>query len=108
MLVSSADPVLKLNTLSACAMSLAAVAVGFVMRRLLDPWLGQGYPFITLCVAIGFAAVFAGCGPTLMGVAASVALTALLEEPGGTLTIAAREIRSGLIRNTRLDSGVKP
>lgn len=89
---------LKPNTSSAYAISLAAVAVLIVARRLLDPWLGQDLPFITVFAAIGFAAAFAGRGPALLTVAVSVGLAdSLLAEPFGTLAIGAQVNRYGLL-----------
>lgn len=77
--------------------ALAAVVLALGLRQLLDPWLGRGYPFITYFVAVGFAAAWGGRGPGLSAVFASAAATWLLAEPAGTMSLATREDRYGLL-----------
>lgn len=77
--------------------ALVAVALALGLRQLLAPWLGRGYPFVTYFVAVGFAAAWGGRGPGLCAAFASAAATLLLADPAGSLALATREERFGLL-----------
>jgi len=70
------------SSLTTYGVSLAAVAVAVVARLLLEPLLADRLPFITLFLAVGFAAWYGGRGPGLMAlVAGAVAVAFFLTQP---------------------------
>ncbi|MFN0244302.1 MAG: PAS domain S-box protein [Planctomycetota bacterium] len=76
----------SLSTSSTCLLTLTAVAAAVALRWLLDPWLGQERPFVTLFAAVAVAALLggwrAGAGATIVGYAAC---DLLFIEPRGEL-----------------------
>lgn len=56
--------------LSAYGIAFAAVALAIVVRLLLDPWMGDRFPFITVFLAVPFAAWYGGKGPGLLALIA--------------------------------------
>ncbi len=48
------------------AMGFAATAICLLGRWLLDPFLGNFTPFITLYAAVAFSAIYAGFGPAIL------------------------------------------
>jgi len=78
--------------------SLAAVTVAVVARLLLEPLLADRFPFITLFLAVGFAAWYGGKGPGLLAlVAGAVAAAFFLFQPRYSFAIDQSEYRVGLV-----------
>ena len=79
-------------------LAVIAVAAGVAVRLLLDPWLGDLFPFATVFLAVVMAARYGGFGPA---VAASLlgAFTSgwLLLPPRGVFTIHEFENQAGLV-----------
>ena len=79
-------------------MSLAAVAVAVLARLLLDPLLDDHLPFITLFLAVGFAAWYGGRGPGLLAlVAGAVAVAFFILRPHYSFAIDQTEFQVGLV-----------
>ena len=55
------------STLGRYAIALGTIALALLGRRLLDPFLGDYTPFITLFVAVALLAMYAGPGPSMLG-----------------------------------------
>jgi len=86
------------SSLTAYVVSLAAVAVAVVARLLLEPLLADHLPFITLFLAVGFAAWYGGRGPGLLAlVAGAVAAAFFLMQPRYTFAIDQTEFQAGLV-----------
>ena len=83
---------------TAYGVSLAAVAVAIVARLLLDPFLGDHLPFITLFLAVGFAAWYGGRGPGLLAlVGGAVAVAFFVLRPRYSFAIDQTEYQVGLL-----------
>jgi PAS domain S-box-containing protein len=57
------------TTLGRYAMAVVATAVALLGRWLLDPFLGDYTPFVTLFAAVAFLAIYAGFGPSMLATA---------------------------------------
>jgi PAS domain S-box-containing protein len=78
--------------------SLAGLLLAVVLRRLMDPVLGDDMPFITLFPAVGFAAWYGGRGPALAAiVVGGLAVDYLYFEPRHSIAIDDREYQFGLV-----------
>jgi len=86
------------SSAAAYGVSLAAVAVAVVARLLLEPLLAERLPFITLFLAVGFAAWYGGRGPGLLAlVAGAVAAAFFLTQPRYSFAIDQTEFQVGLV-----------
>ena len=86
------------SSAAAYGVSLAAVAVAVVARLMLDPLLTDRLPFITLFLAVGFAAWYGGRGPALLAlVAGAVAAAFFLMQPHYSFAIDQTEYQVGLV-----------
>jgi K+-sensing histidine kinase KdpD len=84
--------------LSAYGVSLAAIAAVIVVRLLLDPWLGERFPFMTVLLAVPFAAWYGGRGPALVAlVAGAFAVAYFVLQPRYTLPIGQIDYQVGLV-----------
>src|SRR3954463_6846933 len=73
----------------AYGVSLAAIAAAILVRLLLDPWLGDRFPFITVFLAVLFAAWYGGRGPGMLAVAAGAfAVAYFVMQPRHSIPIA--------------------
>jgi PAS domain S-box-containing protein len=78
------------------ALVVTALAVG--LRLLLDPWLGDHLPFLTLFAAVAFAAWFGGRGPALLAiVAGAFAAAYFLLQPRYSFAIDQAEYQFGVV-----------
>ena len=78
--------------------SLAAIAVAVVARVLLEPLLAHSLPFITLYLAVGFAAWYGGRGPGMLAlVASAVAAIFFIFRPRYSFVIDKSEDQVGLV-----------
>ena len=76
------------SLLARYAIALAASAVAVLVRWLLDPWLADAVPLVTLYGAVAFAVWRGGYGPAIAStVAGYSACNVLFVEPRGRLTI---------------------
>lgn len=69
------------RSLTVYGVSLAAVAVEVVTRLILEPLLADHLPFISLFLAVGFAAWYGGRGPGLLALAVSIVAAAFIILP---------------------------
>ena len=71
-----------LSPLQCYALGVVTVVVAVGVRVLLDPWLGDRLPFLTLFAAIVFTARYCGTGATLLAIAlGSIAAAYVLMPP---------------------------
>src|SRR6516225_5277521 len=63
---------LRGSTLGRYSIALVATAVALVLRRLIDPLLGDYSPYATLCPTIVFLAAYVGVGPSVVSVILSI------------------------------------
>jgi len=86
------------SSAAAYGVSLAAVAVAVAARLLLEPLLADHLPFITLFLAVGFAAWYGGRGPGLLAlVAGALAAGFFLTQPRYSFAIYQTEYEVGLV-----------
>jgi PAS domain S-box-containing protein len=86
-----------LSRASRYALALGMVILAVTVRILLDPWLGDRFPFLTLLAAIVVTARYCGTGPTLAAIAVgSVAVAYLVIPPRFTFQIDGLEYRVGM------------
>ena len=82
----------------AYGVSLAAIAAALVARVLLDPWLGDRFSFITLFLAVPFAAWYGGKGPALLAlVAGAFGVAFFILQPRYTFQIGHIDYQVGLV-----------
>src|SRR3954463_12906988 len=86
-----------LSPLQCYTLGVVTVVVAVGVRVLLDPWLGDRLPFLTLFAAIVFTARYCGTGATLLEIAlGSIAAACVLMPPRFSFTIGSPEYRLGL------------
>jgi PAS domain S-box-containing protein len=84
-----------------------AVVLAVVVRRLLDPVLGDAYPFATLFLAILGAAWYQGFGPALFATVLGVPLGArFLLPPRDSFALAGLENQAGLVLYLLTGTGI--
>src|SRR3954451_10102066 len=67
---------------SAYGVSLAAIAAAILVRLLLDPWMGDRFPFIAVFLAVPFAAWYGGRGPGMLAmIAGAFAVAFFIMQP---------------------------
>jgi PAS domain S-box-containing protein len=85
------------SPMTAYGVALAAVIAAVVVRLLLGPLLGDRLPFVTLFLAVAFAAWYGGRGPALLAlVTGAVAVALLVLEPRYTFAVGQIEYQVGL------------
>ena len=76
------------NSSVAYLLGVAAVVAAAVLRFLLDPWLGDSLPYVTMFGAVAAAVWFGGAGPGVLAAACGyVACSYFFIEPRGELTL---------------------
>ncbi len=89
------------------ALAVAAVALATAARRVLDPWLGDRFPFATLFLAVLIVAALAGRGPALAATALGTVVAAIfLIPPLDILAVEGVDSRYGLILFVLVGSGI--
>src|SRR4051812_23924241 len=82
---------------SAYGVSFAAIAAAILVRLMLDSWLGDRFPFITVFLAVLFAAWYGGRGPGLLALAAGAfAVAYFVMQPRHSLPIGQLDYQVGL------------
>jgi K+-sensing histidine kinase KdpD len=77
--------------------ALAAVIIATLARRLLDPWLGELFPFAVLFFAVLAVAWYGGFGPAIAAsLLGAIASAAFLLPPRGTAAVLGTENQLGL------------
>lgn len=80
------------------SLGIGAIAVAVVVRLLLDPWLENRFPFLTLFAAIIFTARYCGTGATLAAIGLGAAAAAyFFMPPRATFAVGSPEYRIGLL-----------
>ena len=75
------------NAIAGYVVAVLATAIAAMLRWLLDPWLGNTLPFVTLFAAVAVAAFFGGYGPALVATGLCfLAADYFFIEPRGTFS----------------------